>query len=610
MRLDYRLKTCRGWLAAVALLAGAGASFSAPPSKSREFWSFQPVQNPPVPEVKDSSWTQTPIDHFIMARLEQQGLQPNPDAGKRALIRRATFDLTGLPPSPSEVDAFLADSSRDAFQKVIDRLLASPAYGERWGRHWLDLVRYADTSGCNADVPIPDAYKYRNYVIKAFSSDKPYDQFLREQIAGDLLPSSSESERCEKIIATGYLAISRRFSSLAEEPHLTFDDTIDNVGKTMLGLTLGCARCHDHKYDPLPTADYYALYGIFSSSRYAFPGTEIPRHSRNLVALVPSDRYEKEVRSHEEKMAAIDLDMDAHYARKVSLDTGKERNAADADHKKAVEQRDALIKSGPGYERAYAVTEGVSANTHGLGTENQNLPSFVVLAPYLPYAGTQSWDADFLPAIHQGTRVVPGEEPVRDLKRRSPTVEIQEADPTLKLYGLERGAAKGFAWQCLVARRMAERGVRFIELIDSGSTNNWDSHGKMAEHIPKAKNVDQAIAGLLMDLKSRGMLDDTLVVFTTEFGRTPHTDGPTGRSHHPYVFSSWLAGGGVKGGIVYGESDDYGYDVAKDLVHAHDFHATILHRLGLNHEKLTYRYAGRDFRLTDVQGSVVRALLA
>jgi hypothetical protein len=296
--------------------------------------------------------------------------------------------------------------------------------------------------------------------------------------------------------------------------------------------------------------------------------------------------------------------------------------------------------------------------SYGLGTENQNLPSFVVLAPYLPYAGTQSWDADFLPAVHQGTRVQPGEEPVRDLKRRSPTLEIQEAeldllarfnrkhqqarsedsrlaarirsfetafgmqnsmpevldfsketDATLQLYGLERGSKKGFAWQCLVARRMAERGVRFVELIDSGSTNNWDSHGNMQEHVPRAKNVDQAIAGLLIDLKSRGMLDDTLVVFTTEFGRTPHTDGPTGRSHHPHVFSSWLAGGGVKGGMVYGESDDYGYDVAKDLVHAHDFHATILHLLGLDHERLTYRYAGRDFRLTDVHGEIVKPLL-
>jgi hypothetical protein len=296
--------------------------------------------------------------------------------------------------------------------------------------------------------------------------------------------------------------------------------------------------------------------------------------------------------------------------------------------------------------------------SHGLGTENQNLPSFVVLAPFLPYAGTQSWDADFLPAVHHGTRVVPGEEPVRNLMRRSATLEVQEAeldllerfnlkhqrpratdsrlaarmrsfetafgmqntmpdvldlskesDATLKLYGLERGSTKGFAWQCIVARRMAERGVRFVELIDSGSNANWDSHVKMEEHKPRALNVDQAIAGLLQDLKCRGMLEDTLVVFTTEFGRTPHADGPTGRGHHPHVFSSWLAGGGVKGGVVFGESDDYGYDVASDLVHVHDFHATILHLLGIDHEKLTYRHAGRDYRLTEVHGHVVKALI-
>jgi hypothetical protein len=297
--------------------------------------------------------------------------------------------------------------------------------------------------------------------------------------------------------------------------------------------------------------------------------------------------------------------------------------------------------------------------SYGLGTENKNLPSFVVLAPQLPYAGTQVWSSDFLPICHQGTRVIPGTEPVQDLKRRSATEQVQEmemdllsrfnrrhqaprpsdpllagriksfetafgmqsampdvmdlskeSDATLALYGLERGKTSGFAWQCLVARRMAERGVRFVELIDSGSSNNWDAHGNMKEHIPKAKNVDRAIAGLLTDLKSRGMLEDTLVVWTTEFGRTPHTDGPTGRSHHPDVFCSWMAGGGVKGGVVHGTSDDYGYFPATDPVHIHDFHATILHLLGLDHERLTYRHAGRDYRLTDVYGRVVKEILA
>jgi hypothetical protein len=245
--------------------------------------------------------------------------------------------------------------------------------------------------------------------------------------------------------------------------------------------------------------------------------------------------------------------------------------------------------------------------SYGMGSENRNLPSFVVLAPHMPYAGTQVWSSDFLPVAHQGIRMIGGEEPIRDLRRRSPSESLQqleldllarlnrrhhatrpsnpllagrirsfetaygmqrampealdlshESDATLKMYGLSRDNNEGFAWQCLVARRLAERGVRFIELIDSGSSDNWDSHGDMKDHTPKAKNVDQAIAGLLRDLKSRGLLDETLVIWTTEFGRTPHTDGPAGRSHHPYVFSSWLAGGGIRGGMAYGASDDYG----------------------------------------------------
>jgi hypothetical protein len=188
----------------------------------------------------------------------------------------------------------------------------------------------------------------------------------------------------------------------------------------------------------------------------------------------------------------------------------------------------------------------------------------------------------------------------------------KETDATLNLYGLPRGSTKGFAWQCLMARRLAERGVRFIELIDTGASNNWDAHGNMDGHGPLARNVDQPIAGLLRDLKSRGMLDDTLVVWTTEFGRTPFNTGKDakGREHHAEAFTSWMAGGGVKGGLSYGESDDHGCAVASDEVHIHDFHATILHLLGLDHERLTYKHAGRDFRLTDVHGRVVHEILA
>jgi hypothetical protein len=297
--------------------------------------------------------------------------------------------------------------------------------------------------------------------------------------------------------------------------------------------------------------------------------------------------------------------------------------------------------------------------SYGLGTVNQNLPSFMVIAPQLPYAGTQVFANDFLPAYHQGTRVVPGDVPIANLRPRPTAAGLQElelslaqelnrrhlsdrgaaselaarmqsfetafhmqaeapeafdlsreSDETLQLYGLERGKTDSFAWQCLIARRLAERGVRFIELVDSGSSGNWDSHGDMGEHAPLAKKVDQPIAALLKDLKRLGMLDDTLVVWTTEFGRTPGVDGAKGRGHHSACFSSWMAGGGVKGGIAYGETDEIGATVANNEVHVHDFHATVLHLLGFDHTRLTFRHAGRDYRLTDVHGRVVKDLLA
>lgn len=298
--------------------------------------------------------------------------------------------------------------------------------------------------------------------------------------------------------------------------------------------------------------------------------------------------------------------------------------------------------------------------SYGLGTFNKNLPSFVVIAPNLPYAGTQVWSSDFLPGCHQGTLVSPGQEPIPNIRPKQSRSDLQrleldlaqsanrkhatgrapdplldarirsfetafgmqmagpealdfnkESDETLRLYGLERGSTKGFAWQCLAARRLIERGVRFVELIDTGAGGNWDSHGNMADHGRLALNVDRPIAGLLRDLRSRGLLDETLVVWTTEFGRTPFNSSKDakGREHHAEAFSTWMAGAGVRPGTAYGASDDHGCAVAEKEVHIHDFHATILHLLGLNHEALTFRHAGRDFRLTDVAGTVVHEIL-
>ena len=298
--------------------------------------------------------------------------------------------------------------------------------------------------------------------------------------------------------------------------------------------------------------------------------------------------------------------------------------------------------------------------SYGLGSLNHDLPNFVVIAPKQTYAGTQIYASDFLPADHQGTLVMPGARPIANVRPRVTTdrqqIELEslramntahlaarDADPilaarirsfetafgmqmavpdafefsreseaTLRSYGMQRDQTTGFGWQCLAARRLVERGVRFVELIDTGSSGNWDAHGDMMTHNALAKNVDQPIAGLLKDLKQRGMLDETLVVWTTEFGRTPFNNSADakGREHHPWAFSSWMAGAGVKPGMVHGATDEHGLRAVEKPVHVHDFHATILHLMGFDHQRLTYRHAGRDYRLTDVKGNVVHDILS
>ena len=277
----------------------------------RAHWAYQPIRDPRPPKVNSSRRVRNDIDRFLQAKLAAADLESSSPASKRILIRRATFDLTGLPPTPEEINAFLKDNSVDAFRKVVDRLLASKAYGERWGRHWLDVVRYADTAGDTADYPTPLSYKYRNWVIDAFNKDKPYDQFIREQVAGDILAAQtddiSEVEYRELMKATGFLAISRRFGFDVENyHHLTIQDTIDTLGQAILGLTLGCARCHDHKYDPVNTDDYYAWYGIFESTRYSFPGSEQKKRPYDSFPALPSAIAAQRKAEHDARLARID----------------------------------------------------------------------------------------------------------------------------------------------------------------------------------------------------------------------------------------------------------------------------------------------------------------
>jgi hypothetical protein len=314
--------------------------------KAKKFWSFQPVTDPDPPIVNDPAWSKNAIDRFIKSKLDEKKLTPVGVATKRALIRRATFDLTGLPPTPDEVDAFVADLSPNAYDKLIDRLLASPAYGERWGRHWLDLVRYADTAGDNADFPIPDAYRYRNWVIRAFNEDKPYDRFVREQIAGDLIDHGDRT-------ATGYLAIARRFGSAAAEFHLTIDDAIDNLGKTFLGLSIACARCHDHKFDPIPSRDYYALYGILQSTTFPFPGTELYPHAKDFVAI--DLKNAKKLKDYQDETA----DLDHHMRGLMDGNEGKELTKEEREKEVwRMKDRIAVLEhDAPNVPKLYAASE-------------------------------------------------------------------------------------------------------------------------------------------------------------------------------------------------------------------------------------------------------------
>jgi len=405
----------------------------------RGFWSFQPVRDPTPPKA-DGPGLRNDIDRFVQDRLEMAGLEAAPAADRRTLIRRATFDLTGLPPTPGEIQEFVVDKKPGAFRRVVDRLLESPQYGVRWGRHWLDVVRYADTAGETADFPTPLSYMYRNWVVDAINDDLPYDRFLLHQLAGDLIAEADKSlgdaDYRRLRIATGFVAISRRFGFNSEKYHnLTIQDTIDTLGQAVLGLSLGCARCHDHKYDPVNTEDYYSWYGIFESTRYSFPGSEEKKKPYDLYPVVRADRVESAKAAYDAERKKLDDEI-----RPLAFRLGLLK-AAFGDRQQSPGGRKRTVTISPW--RSYLA--GRLLNQQARNRNN--------------HQGFHVWHRDNLPMIGvnvSGVRLkVPG-----DVAPRSLVVHPAEKDGV------------GIAWRSPIAGRVQISG-RITDQHDCGDSVRW-----------------------------------------------------------------------------------------------------------------------------------------
>ena len=297
----------------------------------KQFWCFKPIAPPVVPSVKNKTWPLSEIDRFILAKQEATGIHPVGDADRATWLRRVSFDLIGLPQTLNEIDNFVSDSSPDAREQVVDRLLASPHFGERWGRHWLDVARFAESSGGGRSMIFPEAWRYRDYAIRSFNDDKPFDRFVLEQLAGDLLPFDSPRQQEEQLVATALLALGPTNYEEQDKLALEFDvidEQIDTLGKALLGMTIGCARCHDHKFDPIPQRDYYALAGIFRSSHLLIHDNVSKWIERPLPM---SSELASAVKQHELAVADLKKQIDVVKSEEKRLAAASKKNAADDD---------------------------------------------------------------------------------------------------------------------------------------------------------------------------------------------------------------------------------------------------------------------------------------
>ncbi len=394
-------------------LAFPAASAASGRHRDPNHWAFTPPAEVVIPKVQNSAWTQSDLDRFVLAQLEAAGLLPAPKADKRSLIRRVTFDLTGLPPTPAEISAFLNDERPEAYQELIERLLSSPAYGERWGRHWLDIARYADSNGLDENVAHGNAWRYRDYVVRSFNADKPFDQFIREQLAGDQLEASSEDVRNELLTATGFLSIGPKVLAEVNMPKMRMDivdEQIDTVGRVFLGMTFGCARCHDHKFDPIDTADYYGLAGIFKSTRTMDTYTKVAKWHEHPLKSAEATRmqadYDAQVAAKkmaiESTIRTADATLQASLPAGETLPESKESQYPEATRAaltKLREELTALEKAPPELPTSMGVTEDeivdvpihVRGNPSRLGDVVPRHVPAVMKGPEMPgFSGQQS----------------------------------------------------------------------------------------------------------------------------------------------------------------------------------------------------------------------------
>ncbi|MDP6444811.1 MAG: PSD1 and planctomycete cytochrome C domain-containing protein [Pirellulaceae bacterium] len=451
-----------------------------------DFWSLGPIKNPTPPVIEPDSWPRTPIDSFILDEMQQHGLSPIADADKRTLIRRATFDLTGLPPTLAEIRRFVTDRSDDAFAVLVDRLLDSPSYGERWGRHWLDVARYADTAGDGADYPVREARKYRDWVIDAFNRDQPFDQFLREQIAGDILAARGPpDDYARRVTATGFLAIGKRYGYKAspDYQHLDFADVIDSLGRSILGLSLGCARCHEHKYDPVSMDDYYALYGILASTRWAFPGGEEQKRPAHFPPLVPPNEVTRLEQAKAEQLARVDQVLAELKRERVELDPRWRAGGVDLDfeiQKTGGRPADPWVCAGP--IEVIAEAQSPFSHLHPRGSRGVRIDS-----------GKQTDGLRYV--FPNGLRSTPGRKMHFAVDFRS---HAAAAEPGAFRFYLGRGVVQSLAVECsATAREFAIRNGAKWEVIRKIEPGVWYT---MQIAIDPSKKTYSGVVGSPGDL--------------------------------------------------------------------------------------------------------------